>query len=48
MLQTSLYDFHIGYELNASDQNETRYRETRSDLLGALQDEFASTVKAQP
>jgi small-conductance mechanosensitive channel len=41
VLQTSLNDFHISYELNASVQDVARYRETLSDLLGAIQDEFA-------
>lgn len=41
VLQTSLNDFHISYELNASLEDVGRYRETLSDLLAALQDRFA-------
>jgi len=42
VLQTSLNDFHISYELNASVQDTRRYRETLSDLLGSIQDQFAA------
>jgi small-conductance mechanosensitive channel len=41
VLQTSLNDFHISYELNAYVGEVLRYREILSDLLGAIQDEFA-------
>jgi small-conductance mechanosensitive channel len=41
VLQTSLNDFHISYELNAFVGDVLRYREILSDLLGAIQDEFA-------
>ena len=40
-LQTSLNDFHISYELNASLLEVGRYREILSDLLASLQDRFA-------
>jgi small-conductance mechanosensitive channel len=40
-LQTSLNDFHISYELNAYVADVLRYREILSDLLGAIQDQFA-------
>jgi small-conductance mechanosensitive channel len=41
VLQTSLNDFHISYELNAFVGDVFRYREILSDLLGAIQDQFA-------
>ena len=41
VLQTSLNDFHISYELNASLQDVSLYRETLSALLASLQDHFA-------
>lgn len=41
MLQTSLNDFHISYELNASVLDVLLYRETLSELLASLQDRFA-------
>lgn len=41
VLQTSLNDFHISYELNASVVDVLVYREILSDLLGAIQDQFA-------
>jgi small-conductance mechanosensitive channel len=42
VLQTSLNDFHISYELNASVRDTRRYREILSDLLGSIQDQFAA------
>lgn len=42
VLQTSLNDFHISYELNACVRDVDRYRETLSELLAALQDQFAA------
>ncbi|MFN9546508.1 MAG: mechanosensitive ion channel family protein [Cyanobacteriota bacterium] len=42
VLQTSLNDFHISYELTASVAHVLCYRETLSDLLGAIQDQFAA------
>lgn len=42
VLQTSLNDFHITYELNASVADVGRYRETLSELLAAIQDQFAA------
>jgi small-conductance mechanosensitive channel len=42
VLQTALNDFHISYELNASVRDVQRYRETLSELLGAIQDHFAA------
>ncbi|MEX0588689.1 MAG: mechanosensitive ion channel domain-containing protein [Cyanobium sp.] len=42
VLQTSLNDFHISYELNACVGDVSRYRETLSELLGAIQDAFAA------
>jgi small-conductance mechanosensitive channel len=42
VLQTSLNDFHISYELNAAVLEVMRYRQTLSDLLGAIQDQFAA------
>ncbi len=41
VLQTSLNDFHISYELNAYVRDVETYRSTLSDLLGAIQDQFA-------
>lgn len=41
MLQTSLNDFHISYELSAYVEDVDTYRSTLSDLLGAIQDQFA-------
>jgi small-conductance mechanosensitive channel len=41
VLQTSLNDFHISYEINASVEDVHRYRETLSALLASLQDQFA-------
>jgi len=41
VLQTSLNDFHISYELNASVVDVLVYREILSELLGAIQDQFA-------
>lgn len=42
VLQTSLNDFHISYELNAFVADVDTYRRTLSDLLGAIQDQFAA------
>ena len=42
VLQTSLNDFHISYELNASVADVLCYREILSELLGAIQDQFAA------
>lgn len=42
VLQTSLNDFHISYELNAFVRDVDSYRQTLSDLLAALQDQFAA------
>ncbi len=42
VLQTSLNDFHISYELNAYVRDVDRYRTTLSDLLAAIQDQFAA------
>jgi small-conductance mechanosensitive channel len=42
VLQTALNDFHISYELNASVANVLCYREVLSELLGAIQDQFAA------
>jgi small-conductance mechanosensitive channel len=42
VLQTSLNDSHIGYELNACVRDVDRYRETLSALLAAIQDQFAA------
>ncbi|MEB3171286.1 MAG: mechanosensitive ion channel domain-containing protein [Synechococcaceae cyanobacterium] len=44
VLQTSLNDFHISYELNAFVADVARYRETLSALLGAIQDQFAGAA----
>ncbi len=41
VLQTSLNDFHISYELNAYVEDVDTYRSTLSELLGAIQDQFA-------
>ncbi|WP_411877284.1 mechanosensitive ion channel family protein [Vulcanococcus limneticus] len=42
VLQTSLNDFHISYELNASVHDVQCYRQTLSSLLEAIQDQFAA------
>ncbi|KEF43314.1 MAG: mechanosensitive ion channel protein MscS [Cyanobium sp. CACIAM 14] len=42
VLQTSLNDFHISYELNAYVRDPATYRETLSEVLAALQDQFAA------
>jgi len=42
VLQTALNDFHISYELNAFVKDAATYRETLSELLAALQDQFAA------
>ncbi|MFQ6537895.1 MULTISPECIES: mechanosensitive ion channel family protein [Aphanothece] len=42
VLQTSLNDFHISYELTAGVRDAKKYRETLSDLLAAIQDQFAA------
>ena len=42
MLQTSLNDFHISYVLNDSVGDVNRYRKILSQLLGAIQDQFAA------
>jgi len=42
VLQTSLNDFHISYELNVCVPKELTYREIRTELLGAIQDQFAA------
>ncbi|WP_255092402.1 mechanosensitive ion channel family protein [Synechococcus sp. J7-Johnson] len=42
VIQTSLNDFHISYELNAFVIGADTYRETLSDVLAALQDHFAA------
>ncbi|MFN6339964.1 MAG: mechanosensitive ion channel family protein [Cyanobacteriota bacterium] len=44
VLQTSLNDFHISYELNASVSDVLCYREILSRLLGAIQDQFAAAA----
>ena len=41
VLQISLNDFNISYELNASVGDVMTYRETLSDLLASIQDVFA-------
>ncbi len=41
VLQTSLNDFHISYELNAFVRDAGTYRQTLSEVLAALQDQFA-------
>lgn len=42
VLQLSLNDFHISYELNAFLVEAGHYRQTLSDLLAAIQDQFAA------
>jgi small-conductance mechanosensitive channel len=42
VLQTSLNDFHISYELNAFVRDAGTYRQTLSEVLAALQDVFAA------
>lgn len=42
VLQTSLNDFHISYELTAFVRDPSSYRETLSEVLAALQDQFAA------
>jgi len=42
VLQTALNDFHISYELDACVRDVDRYRETLSELLAAIQDQFAA------
>ncbi|MEB3322245.1 MAG: mechanosensitive ion channel domain-containing protein [Synechococcaceae cyanobacterium] len=42
VLQTSLNDFHISYELNAFVRDASTYRATLSELHGAIQDQFAA------
>lgn len=42
VLQTSLNDFHISYELTAFVREPDTYRQTLSDVLAALQDQFAA------
>jgi small-conductance mechanosensitive channel len=42
VLQTSLNDFHISYELTAFVRDPATYRQTLSALLAALQDQFAA------
>jgi small-conductance mechanosensitive channel len=42
VLQLALNDFHISYELNATVCDVSSYRQTLSDLLGAIQDQFAA------
>jgi small-conductance mechanosensitive channel len=42
VLQTSLNDFHISYELNAHVREVSLYRQSLSRLLGAIQDRFAA------
>ena len=42
VIQTSLNDFHISYEVNAFVRDVNTYRQTLSDLLAALQDQFAA------
>jgi small-conductance mechanosensitive channel len=41
VLQTALNDFHISYEINAYLSDVHRYRQTLSDLLASIQDQFA-------
>ena len=41
VLQTALNDFHVSYEIDACVNDVDRYRETLSELLGAIQDHFA-------
>ena len=42
VLQTSLNDYHISYELNAFVRDAASYRQTLSAVLAALQDQFAA------
>ena len=42
VLQTSLNDFHISYELTAFVRAPDSYRQTLSEVLAALQDQFAA------
>ncbi|MEB3263854.1 MAG: mechanosensitive ion channel domain-containing protein [Synechococcus sp.] len=42
VLQTSLNDFHISYELTAYVKDVSQYREALSAVLAALQDQFAA------
>lgn len=42
VLQTSLNDFHISYELTAFVRAPDTYRQTLSEVLAALQDQFAA------
>ncbi len=42
VLQTSLNDYHISYELNAFVRDPATYRQTLSAVLAALQDQFAA------
>jgi small-conductance mechanosensitive channel len=42
VLQTSLNDYHISYELNAFVRDPATYRQTLSEVLAALQDQFAA------
>jgi small-conductance mechanosensitive channel len=42
VLQTSLNDYHISYELNAYVRDPATYRQTLSEVLAALQDHFAA------
>ncbi len=41
VVQTSLNDFHVSYELNAAIRDVGSYRMAYSKLLAAIQDEFA-------
>jgi small-conductance mechanosensitive channel len=42
VLQTALNDFHISYEITAHLIDVQHYRQTLSDLLAAIQDQFAA------
>ncbi len=42
VLQTALNDFHISYELTAFVRAPDTYRQTLSEVLAALQDQFAA------
>ncbi len=42
VLQTGLNDFHISYELTAFVRDAATYRQTLSQILAALQDQFAA------
>jgi small-conductance mechanosensitive channel len=42
VLQTSLNDFHISYELNAFVRDAATYRQTLSEVLAAIQDQFTA------